>query len=502
MTTQVLPAQQASVPPRRRRWFVWVALMALALFSIPLLIAWRKGSTCVEEAIARADRLDSRWRFDDLQADRLPVPPADKNGSAQIAAIAAAEAKGGYGLWSFPQIQGDAAKQAQAREAMDKSLEGERNVPALLNEEQVRVLKAEQARSARALALARDLVRFPFGRIPITYPKNLWAVSLANCQQARPAGRMLHHDALLRAHNGDLSGALLDVKAIIHAGRAVGDEPFLIAILIRIALDHVAVNTLERSLGLGEATDQELRNIQACLLDQIQIPYLLQALRGERAGIDRMLEAVQNGEYSTNDLMKMLGPTGMDTTMVYAITLYTSATSMLRRAELLELMTDAVEVAKLPTEQQAAAFQVWMEKIKNLSMFSIARLIVPALDRVGDAHIRNQAVLRTAFVGVAAERFRLTKHRWPIKLEELTPAYLDQVPVDPFDGQPLRMKQVDGSFIVYSIGLDRIDDHGQLDVKPFQPGSDIGFRLFDPAKRRQPAKPFVIEEDEDKEGPN
>jgi hypothetical protein len=267
-------------------------------------------------------------------------------------------------------------------------------------------------------------------------------------------------------------------------------------------MDHVAVNTLERSLGLGESTEKALRDIQECLLDQIQIPYYLQALRGERAGNDRMLEAVQNGEVSANDLLKMLGPTGMDSTMIYAISLYTSATSKIRRAELLDLMTDAVQVAKLPTEEQAAASQVWMQRIKNLSIFSIARLIAPALDRVGDAHIRNQAVLRTAIVGIAAERFRLAKQRWPNRLDELTPAYLDHLPVDPFDGQPLRMKQFDGAFIVYSIGLDRIDDHGQLDIKPFQPGSDIGFRLFDPAKRRQPAKPFVIDELDDKEGPN
>ena len=58
---------------------------------------------------------------------------------------------------------------------------------------------------------------------------------------------MLRHDALLRAHNKDLGGAMHDAKAILHAGRATGDEPTLIAILTRIALDHVAVDTLERA---------------------------------------------------------------------------------------------------------------------------------------------------------------------------------------------------------------------------------------------------------------
>jgi hypothetical protein len=496
--------QQGNPGPVRRRWR-WIALVALiplAVFSITLAIAWRMGSTRLDKAIARLDKLDPRWRFDDLQTDRLPFPPANLNGSAQIEAIGLAQTQGGYGHWSFPQYESNPEKLERARQAMDKSLAGERQVPALLSEEEVRVLKAEEVKAGKALPMARDLVRFPYGRFSIAYPKNIWATSLASLQQARPVASMLRYDAILRAHNGDLAGALQDVKAIFHAGRAIGDEPFLIAMLIRIAMDHVAVNTLERSLGLGETTDNELMNIQSYLQEQTQIPYFLQGLRGERAADDRIFEAIQNGDLATRDLIRLAGPTGMAFPLDYLLAIYTSTTLPLRRAEMLELMTEAVEAARLPTELQAATFKGPVEKIRNLSQLSIARWILPAVEKVGEANIRNQAVLRTAIVGVAAERFRLANKRWPNQLAELTPSYLEQLPVDPFDGQPLRMKQADGSFTVYSIGMDRIDNQGQLDVKPFQPGSDIGCRLFDPANRRQPAKPFVIDQQEENEDPN
>ena len=135
-------------------------------------------------------------------------------------------------------------------------------------------------------------------------------------------------------------------------------------------------------------------------------------------------------------------------------------------------------------------------------------MMVPALDRVGDGHIPAiQPFCARPSSALPPNAFGWQNFDGRGKLDELVPSYLDQPLIDPFDGQPLRMKQVDGSFIVYSIGLDRNDDNGQLHVKPhdvklYEQGSDIGFRLFDPAKRCQPAKPFVIDEMDDKDGPN
>ena len=123
----------------------------------------------------------------------------------------------------------------------------------------------------------------------------------------------------------------------------------------------------------------------------------------------------------------------------------------------------------------------------------LTHLLLRPLSKTADADTSNKASLRSAAVGVACERFRLAKGRWPTELEELVPHFLDQLPADPFDGQPLKMKYSDGTFVVYSVGIDRVDNGGQLDLPPSQPGSDTGFRLFDPHKRRQPARPFVFE---------
>ena len=61
------------------------------------------------------------------------------------------------------------------------------------------------------------------------------------------------------------------------------------------------------------------------------------------------------------------------------------------------------------------------------------------------------------------------------------------VPTDPYDGLPLRYLRTADGVVVYSVGPDRSDNQGNLvrNAKPTD-GTDVGFQLWDVAKRRQP----------------
>ncbi|CAN5487066.1 hypothetical protein BH10PLA2_BH10PLA2_32470 [soil metagenome] len=206
--TQTTSAQS----PRRLRRRILIGLCALVVLSGgSVFFVATKWSDRLGEAIARADRLDPRWRFDDIQNDRLPVPPSEQNGMAQIMAVDAARDSGGFGNWSLPELENKLEELAEWREAMNKSLEGEPKFPAILTDEQAHLLTAEIAKNSEALRLSRTLVNFPYGRYSITYPGNFWTMNLAPYQKAREVGNMLRYDALLRAHNRDLVGALDDV---------------------------------------------------------------------------------------------------------------------------------------------------------------------------------------------------------------------------------------------------------------------------------------------------
>ncbi len=79
-----------------------------------------------------------------------------------------------------------------------------------------------------------------------------------------------------------------------------------------------------------------------------------------------------------------------------------------------------------------------------------------------------------AQAAVAMTRFRLDHGTLPSHLDDLVPAYLEAVPIDPFDGHPLRLAIKNNQWIIYSIGPDGVDDGG---IEMVHGKGDVTFRV-------------------------
>ena len=80
-----------------------------------------------------------------------------------------------------------------------------------------------------------------------------------------------------------------------------------------------------------------------------------------------------------------------------------------------------------------------------------------------------EAERRIIITAIALERYRGKNGSYPKTLAELTPEFLKIVPSDFMDGQPLRYRLTDdGHFLLYSVGLDCVDDGGKLPA-PLRP---------------------------------
>ncbi len=73
----------------------------------------------------------------------------------------------------------------------------------------------------------------------------------------------------------------------------------------------------------------------------------------------------------------------------------------------------------------------------------------------------SQAFSGMVTTALAVERFRLDRGRLPGQLQELTPQFLEAIPMDPFDGAPLRYRRLDRGYVIYSVGADGHDDRGR-----------------------------------------
>jgi hypothetical protein len=97
-----------------------------------------------------------------------------------------------------------------------------------------------------------------------------------------------------------------------------------------------------------------------------------------------------------------------------------------------------------------------MERFRRLPV----ALLTPALDKAtinAELAMMRRDVTLTA---IALEVFRRRHGRWPETLAELTPSMLPALPIDRFDGLPLRYVMKDGKPMLYSVGTDREDAGG------------------------------------------
>jgi hypothetical protein len=79
-----------------------------------------------------------------------------------------------------------------------------------------------------------------------------------------------------------------------------------------------------------------------------------------------------------------------------------------------------------------------------------------------EATASSLALVRSALAATAVARFRLAHAgELPRTLEELVPAFLPNVPVDPYSGKPLRYAHDGAHFAIYSDGTNQRDDGGK-----------------------------------------
>jgi len=93
------------------------------------------------------------------------------------------------------------------------------------------------------------------------------------------------------------------------------------------------------------------------------------------------------------------------------------------------------------------------------------------VDEVGTT-LSTEDQRRLVVTAIALKRFQVKHGQWPETLAELSPEFLPAVPIDLYDGKPLKYHpNPDGTFLLYSVGEDGVDDGG--DPSPARPSSSI-----------------------------
>jgi hypothetical protein len=91
----------------------------------------------------------------------------------------------------------------------------------------------------------------------------------------------------------------------------------------------------------------------------------------------------------------------------------------------------------------------------------MGELLVPAIDAYLGAVKRHEAEGSLLPLVFTLESYHRDNGSYPERLDDLLGRYMDEIPLDPFSGEPLRYILEEGGYLLYSIGPNGIDEEGR-----------------------------------------
>ncbi len=302
---------------------------------------------------------------------------------------------------------------------------------------------------------------------------------LPEAQHIRIVVRALALEFEILAREDDLTAAFENLEASFIAGETVRHEPFIVSVLIRVATHSTVLKNIRKLADTNRLSDKQLARLQE-LVRKIDIHGQMgDAILGERATCYHAYHLnvafvpnldVATDEYfeTSHDVRKVNRPEDCAVSLKFLAELHAAAEQPL--PDFLKASEDCQA-----TLEQLVADQSIVSRLR----YAMTRTLLPALGPIAVADGRGEVLRDLTDAALAARRYHLKHDKLPQTLADLTPDFLPRVPIDPYDGQPLRLLVQHDQLVIYSIGRDRRDDGGTFD--PVQQEPDIGVEIKLPA---------------------
>ncbi len=265
---------------------------------------------------------------------------------------------------------------------------------------------------------------------------NPYYTEIKNCAQ------LLNQRILFQSKSDRKAEACQSVIDELRLGRSLSREPSFISFLMGHSAASMGIECIERLLEDCSLSEQQIAVLHTELLQVRNGLRLDQGLIGERCCLLDNLFMSQSMGFGTAPA-RWSGL--MDTNVLRAI----------------EFCDQLEAVAKMEPEKRLKEYQKIQEESEQLSvLFFITQMLVPAVNSIAMIDLRGIARMDCAITALEVERYRLAEGRLPETLEALVPKFIEGVPIDPFDEQPLRYNRLDKGYTIYSIGEDGEDNGG------------------------------------------
>ena len=335
------------------------------------------------------------------------------------------------------------------------------------------------SRYASVIEELRVAGRLPFSRFPINYDtERPYDCLLPHLADLKKCSQVLQLRTIAELQSGQSDQALADLKLSLRLSDSIRTEPFLISHLVRIAMVSIVLQPVYEGLAAHKWSDAQLAELEQALAGLDFLADYEFALRGERAcGIaavehlrhTRNFRALSGGfgdgssdqSPSDNPLENISGAVFQ---LIPSAVFYHNEMNIAQMHQ--QWLLPAVDAAQRTVSpemvRQAMAANEQMRKHWSPNNV-IACMLLPAMEGCATKFGYAQSALDLARVAVALERHRLAHQEYPGSLDPLAPPFLEKIPHDVLNGQPLHYRRTDeGRFVLYSVGWNQSDDGGTV----------------------------------------
>lgn len=329
--------------------------------------------------------------------------------------------------------------------------------------------------------LQADARTRPYSNFDIPYDRDdPFSILLFHLAKFKTLGVQSATRATAELYLKQSDAAFRDTLFALHLSETLKDDPLLIAFLVEVALREIAINAVWYGLATHQWNASQLEQMQGRLEGINMMTQCQRALNGERVLMQRGIEGFAR-RFPRKVLFSDLCESDPDQPapnknkdLEYCLShLYPKGWFYFESINYQRLFLAHIQFqtnqTRLDLQASEEAFQqleweIGGSDIRRLFHHRIfAGLMLPGLGKVIHKAANSQMASTMAATACALERYRLAHGAYPSRLDELTPKFLKQVPLDLISGQPLKYQlNADGTFKLYSFGRNGVDDGGTV----------------------------------------
>ena len=444
--------------PLWRRIAKWTVRVVIGLVVVLILVwsVWNYVATkALQQEIAKIRAAGEPLTFRDLAAPFGEVPESQDAGPYYTAALAL--------------VRGDKKKLSEVWRGLNKPSRETSQIPCDLLTDAQRLIKHN--------TVALDMLDRGSAEAGCNYDISVEggaSVAVPRVNSAHRLAKIASMRTRLLAMSGRGDEAVESAVSGLRALRIFDRQPTVIAFATKIACLSIICRDVPIILESAQPSREALGGLDKALLDTERSMDLRRMCLAERVYALELMRSVVSG---TRALELGAAPRPRMPEQWPA-----------NLGGLPFFRTLAIGVLRTHAQLVDAAQKGWPETLdamkqlaeQDLSVWDyFGGLLISTAEHTTTLTARSIATVRSARVALIIERYRREHGKLPGNLPELTPTYVDTVPLDPFTGEQLSYRRDEQSYAVFSVGEDRkVSPSGELNTDA---SCDWGVRVRIPA---------------------